>query len=134
MNSGHYTLPHIRKLTFQGLQYVKQKRKWDSNTHHSVKYCLQHAVQVLANIFWVSPSQTHFVPAEHTFSMTVSRCINTVDNELENLQSKTIKSHCILINIIFKYNKGRFHRTLKSIYGHCTHLVLLFPNGPHLKN
>jgi len=29
MTLGHYTLPHIRKLTFQGLQYVKQKWKYD---------------------------------------------------------------------------------------------------------
>jgi len=50
-----------------------------------VKYYLQHAVQVLANIFWVSPSQMDFAPAKHTFSPTVSRWINTVDNELENL-------------------------------------------------
>jgi len=27
MNLGHYTVPHIRKLTFQGLQYVKKKWK-----------------------------------------------------------------------------------------------------------
>lgn len=104
-----------------------------TNANHGGK-CLQHAVQVLTNTFWVSPSQKDFVPAEHTFFPTVYMWINTVDNELENLQSKTIKSHCKLINNIFKYNKGRSDNTLKSINGHCTHLVLLFPDGPHLRN